>query len=83
MKTLLAVPLTIGFLCAVGAAHALDRKGSGSAGATTATKAAPLSGEECTGLGGNVVDHDACNSGKACHTTDNYGKHHWVCLSKK
>jgi hypothetical protein len=49
------------------------------------TKVVALTADECTTLGGEVVTDFAgiCVSGAFCRTTDNTGKKHRVCLSKK
>lgn len=50
-----------------------------------AVEASPLTADECTTLGGEVVSDFAgvCASGAFCRTTDNTGAKHRVCLSKK
>jgi len=52
---------------------------------TRLVEAAPLTADECTTLGGEVVSDftGLCVSGAFCRTTDNTGKKHRVCLSKK
>lgn len=45
---------------------------------------APLSADECKGLGGKVVTTSSyCNSGSSCQRLDENGTPHEVCLSAK
>ena len=41
-----------------------------------------LTAGECALLGGEVSDWDICLSGQVCHTRDETGYDHYVCLSK-
>jgi len=82
MRAWLVIPVSIGFLSGlVCHGEAVVRKGQFPAPNTTTTKAMPLSVDECTRLGGNVTSTGICTSGQACHTADQYGKAHYVCIS--
>jgi hypothetical protein len=43
-----------------------------------------LTKADCTDLGGSVATDSVgvCNSKSVCHTVDQNGKSHWVCISK-
>jgi hypothetical protein len=87
MRIWLAIPAVVGLFCMMdvgsGASFAEVRKGVRVITSPKVTINKALNAEECTTAGGSVTDVTYCNSGKACHTTDQSGKHHYVCLSKK
>lgn len=48
---------------------------------TLPPKAVPLSVLDCAKLGGGLVRASVCNSKTACHTKDQNGQSHYVCVT--
>lgn len=87
MRMWLVIPTVVGCFCMIaqggGTSFAEVLKGVRAAAPPKKITSMTLNANECTTLGGSVTDVKYCNSGRACHTTDQFGKHHYVCLSKK
>jgi len=82
MRAWLFIPVAIGFLCSLACyGEAAVRKGQIPSPNAATTRATPFNVDECTTLGGKVTSASICTSGQACHTTDQNGKAHYVCIS--
>ena len=69
-----------GASAAAGASH---RQLGGDSKAYESGKINPhLTEGECALLGGEVIDWSTCLSGRVCHTADETGYDHLVCISK-
>ena len=81
--------LMLACVCIAGTAQAIEKKTSTTPPARLKKQydnvLVPLTKAECLQLGGSVLSNagtGVCNSGKFCHTTDQNGANHNVCISQ-